>query len=375
MAKILETSITNGEAAKLLRRAEGHFFDAKSIELAPAKLSRTISAFANADGGEFLIGCDERDGAFSWRGFRDSEDANAFLQVIEGIYPLGQSGQLQFLTTVGEDGILLLGEVAKSKDIIPSTDGKPYLRRGAQNLPVTTDDALARLRLTKGIESFETHTVQADPSEITNSASIIEFVLEIVPHQEPEAWLRKQQLIVGGLPTVAGVLMFSDEPQALLPKRSGIKIYRYKTSDDAGSRDTLFAQPITIEGSVYRQIYAAVTLTKQMIEGIRRMTPEGLSPVTYPDETLHEIITNAVLHRDYSIADDVHIRIYDNRVEIQSPGRLPAHVTPQNILDTRFARNGNIVRIINKFPDPPNKDVGEGLNTAFAEMEKLQLRA
>jgi len=65
----------------------------------------------------------------------------------------------------------------------------------------------------------------------------------------------------------------------------------------------------------------------------------------------HEIITNAVLHRDYSVADDVHIRIFDNRVEVVSPGMLPAHITPENILSERFARNAAIVRLINKFPD------------------------
>jgi predicted HTH transcriptional regulator len=53
---------------------------------------------------------------------------------------------------------------------------------------------------------------------------------------------------------------------------------------------------------------------------------------------------------------------------------FPAHVTVENILDERFARNGKLVRLINKFPDPPNKDVGEGLNTAFAAMKKLQLK-
>jgi ATP-dependent DNA helicase RecG len=99
-----------------------------------------------------------------------------------------------------------------------------------------------------------------------------------------------------------------------------------------------------------------------------------LEPVTYPIETLHEVITNAVLHRDYAIADDVHVRIFDNRVEVESPGRLPAHITPKNILKERFARNGNIVRVINKFPDPPNKDVGEGLNTAFEAMRNLRLK-
>jgi ATP-dependent DNA helicase RecG len=105
------------------------------------------------------------------------------------------------------------------------------------------------------------------------------------------------------------------------------------------------------------------------------MGESALEAVKYPNETLHEIITNAVIHRDYSIADDVHIRIFDNRVEIQSPGKLPAHVTPQNILKERFARNGAVTRTLNKFPDPPNKDVGEGLNTAFQAMESLGLKA
>jgi ATP-dependent DNA helicase RecG len=81
-----------------------------------------------------------------------------------------------------------------------------------------------------------------------------------------------------------------------------------------------------------------------------------------------------VIHRDYSIADDIHIRIFDNRIEVQSPGRLPAHVTPKNILNERYARNGQVVRLLNKFPDPPNRDVGEGLNTAFEKMHQLGLK-
>jgi ATP-dependent DNA helicase RecG len=89
---------------------------------------------------------------------------------------------------------------------------------------------------------------------------------------------------------------------------------------------------------------------------------------------LHEIITNAVLHRDYSVTDDVHVRIYENRVEVESPGRLPGHITPENILDQRLSRNPNLVRHLNRFPNPPNKDVGEGLDTAFEFMRKLNLK-
>src|SRR5438552_951508 len=167
-------------------------------------------------------------------------------------------------------------------------------------------------------------------------------------------------------------MLFADEPQAALPKRSAIKIYRYKTTDPEGSRDNLAFDPITIEGCLYEQIYAAVAKTVEVIQDVQILDEEeGFQSVRYPFETLHEIITNAVLHRDYSVADDVHVRIFDNRIEVESPGRLPAHVTVQNILRERFARNGQIVRLINKFPEPPNKDVGEGLNTAFAAMKQL----
>jgi ATP-dependent DNA helicase RecG len=80
------------------------------------------------------------------------------------------------------------------------------------------------------------------------------------------------------------------------------------------------------------------------------------------------------LHRDYSLATDIQIRIYDDRIEVESPGKLPGHVTTANVLHEQFARNPKIVRLINKFPDPPNKDVGEGLNTAFQAMRCIRLK-
>jgi ATP-dependent DNA helicase RecG len=239
---------------------------------------------------------------------------------------------------------------------------------------VVGEEALTRLRRNKGIASFETEPVPVEKSLITNSEPIIKFMLEVVPAAEPEPWLKKQQVIVEEKPTVAGLLLFADEPQAAIPKRCGLKIYRYKTKDDEGSRETLDFDPVSIEGCAYDQIKAAVQKTTEIIESVRINTPSGLTTVAYPSTALHEVITNAVLHRDYSIADDIHIRIFDNRVEVLSPGTLPAHITPANILNERFARNGAIVRLINKFPNPPNKDVGEGLNTAFNAMREMKLK-
>jgi ATP-dependent DNA helicase RecG len=53
---------------------------------------------------------------------------------------------------------------------------------------------------------------------------------------------------------------------------------------------------------------------------------------------------------------------------------LSGQVTVKNIRDQQFARNGALGRLINEFPYPPNKDVGEGLNTAFKAMQKLRLK-
>lgn len=372
---ITKTEITQSQYEKILQFEEGHFLDFKSIDIAPGKLSRHISAFANADGGELYIGINElANEKLEWKGFTSQEDANGHLQIFEKLFPLNQDFNYTFFKAPISDTLVLQVSISKTREIKYASDGKPYVRRGAQSLPVDTSEGLRQLELAKGITSFETQTVDAPANEITNSLNIIRFLVEIIPTAEPDAWLRKQLLIREDKPTVAGVVLFSDEPQALLPKRCSIKIYRYQTNSAIGSRDTLVFNPITIEGNVYDQIYASVDKVVELIEDLSVLGEKKLEKITYPKETLHEIITNAVIHRDYSFADDIHIRIFDNRIEIESPGRLPAHITEENIMDERFARNGSIVRLINKFPNPPNKDVGEGLNTAFEAMRKMRLK-
>jgi ATP-dependent DNA helicase RecG len=369
--------LTDKQLQEVLSYTEGHFLDLKAKEIKPGKLTRSISAFANADGGELYIGIAENvtlPFPHKWEGFAKPEDANAHLQVFENLFPLGEDYLYNFLSHPQQNGVVLQVIVRKTKAVVKAQDGIAYIRRGAQCLPVNTADKIALLERNKGITSFENEPVGVELDRVCNSIVTTSFIKEVVPTSEPEPWLRKQELIKNGRPTVCGVVLFADLPQAILPKRSGIKIYRYQTSDAQGTRDTLVGNPISVEGCAYDLIKQAVEITKQTIGGIQILGTKGLEAVAYPTETLHEVITNAVLHRDYAIADDVHVRIFDNRVEVESPGRLPAHITPKNILTERFARNGNLVRVINKFPNPPNKDVGEGLNTAFEAMRNLRLK-
>src|SRR5690606_7667493 len=125
------------------------------------------------------------------------------------------------------------------------------------------------LELAKGVASFESNTVDAPTEEISNSLVIIDFILNVIPSAEPMPWLRKQRLVIDDKPTVGGVLLFADEPQAILPKRSGIKIYQYATKDDVGTRETLVSDPITIEGHLYSQILKSVDRTVDLVENLK----------------------------------------------------------------------------------------------------------
>ena len=180
-------------------------------------------------------------------------------------------------------------------------------------------EALKRLEYLKGVSSFETQTVDVPVDLVSESLIVTAFVMDVVPTVDAvEPWLRKQLLVRDGKPTVAALLLFSDEPQVALPKQSAVKIYRYATTDAEGTRATLIGQPITIEGAAYDVIKESVRTAVDTVQGIRILGASGLEEISYPQVTLHEIITNAVLHRDYSIADDIHVRIFDNRVEVRA---------------------------------------------------------
>jgi ATP-dependent DNA helicase RecG len=367
-------TVSDQKAAALLAQQEGHFLDFKAKEIAPARLTQTISAFANAEGGDIYIGVAEGPDGFVWDGFENAEAANPFVLLFEQLFPLGDEFSYELIANANRRGLLLHVSARRTSRVMLASDGNAYIRRNAQKIRVDSDEAKRRLELDKGIYSFEAETVDIDVSVVSDSRVMGQFLASTIPDRTPAEFLAMELLVRRELPRVAAVLLFSDLPQAALPDRSSVKIARYRTSGVA-TREALVGPAETVEGPVYDLIYDAVDRTRRQIEAHQVQGERGLEPAKYPHETLHEIIANAVLHRDYSIPDHVHIRVFDNRVEVESPGRLPGQVTTENILNTRAIRNGKLVRLINKFPNPPNKDMGEGLNTAAEAMRNVRLRA
>lgn len=181
---IQKISLAKNQIYKILQLEEGHFADLKSIDISPAKLTKAISAFANADGGELYVGVDEGPNGsnHSWRGFINMEAANGHLQVFEELFPLGGDFLYEFMQCDDQPGLVLHVIIQKTKEIKYASDGKAYVRRGSQSLPVGPE-GLERLRRNKGITSFESETVPVPIEIITNSLTVIDFMLSSVPNR------------------------------------------------------------------------------------------------------------------------------------------------------------------------------------------------
>ena len=129
----MAVEITTEQKDKILALQEDFFCDLKAKEIEPAKLSETISSFANAAGGEVYIGIREHTQRGKktriWDGFEDEEAANPFLQVLNSIAPLADFIETSMLSHEGSPGLVLKIEIRKNASITKATNGKPYIRK------------------------------------------------------------------------------------------------------------------------------------------------------------------------------------------------------------------------------------------------------
>jgi ATP-dependent DNA helicase RecG len=144
------------------------------------------------------------------------------------------------------------------------------------------------------------------------------------------------------LPTYAGLLLFGREPQRWV-RSSMILVVRYAgtTMGDIFVRDE-------IQGTLPEQIRRAEAFVlDNMRRGVRLLGLERIEETEYPVEAIREAIVNAIAHRDYRIrGDEIRVLMFGDRIEFYSPGRLPGHITVDNLIEERFSRNEIIVQIL-----------------------------
>ena len=108
--------------------------------------------------------------------------------------------------------------------------------------------------------------------------------------------------------------------------------------------------------------------TKLGTDGLFHTTPE------YPEFAWKEIIINSIAHRDYSIkGTDIQIKMFDDRITVESPGILPGIVRLNNLRTVHFSRNPNIARFLHEYDYV--QEFGEGIDRMFNEMAAAGLPA
>lgn len=372
--------ITIEEARGFCENMESHFFDRKDSRIKPADLEKTVVAFANSDGGEVVLGVkddkEEPDPARRWVGVGDIEDFNTHIASVSGLLPVVPL-RIRFLRCEElSPGIVLHIYIDKSNSVHKTSAQEVYVRQSAQKIKITDPQRVVALSYSKGATTFEDEILtECPPETVVDSQAVEDMLSGIGSKMDSLNYLINQNLVRGSdfSPRVASVLLFSDEPSAFIPRQCSVKVARYETREDDPERDHL-KYSYTIEGASYNLIHQTTKKIGEILSDIKIWTTHGLKQVEYPDEAIWEIVVNAIIHRDYSISDHVHIHIFNDRIEITSPGKLPGFVSVENILDQRFSRNPRIVRQLSRYKNPPNKDMGEGLDTAFQKMKQWKLK-
>jgi ATP-dependent DNA helicase RecG len=360
--------------ARLLALPEDQWFDRKSSRIAPRDLADDLIGMANADGGTIVVGL--RRGIVEG-GEGDVKRRNAQLQAAIDFARPPVAVKHRVVRCVNANGArdsLLVLDVATSDVVHASGKDDVYLRVGDETRRLSFHQR-QELLFDKGQASYEARPLQGLDAEALDELLLDQYAAAI---GHPNAWrlLRARGLAArGGELTIAGLLLFALAPQAVLPE-TFVRILRYRGRErGAGARQQL-VEDIRIEGPIPHQLREA-QLVIQRLQPVRKALVTGSGRFgevpLIPEEAWLEGVVNAVVHRSYSLSGDhIRVEIFDDRIEISSPGRFPGLVDLSDPLrSTRFARNPRIARVCSDLHF--GQELGEGIRRIFEEMRAAGL--
>ena len=288
----------------------------------------------------------------------------------------GVDVQAQSLVVDGHE--LTVVAIPEVRDrIVTTTDGRLLRRVGSDNQPLR-GDALGRFVRAREERSGEDEPIArldyADLDlELINRALVSD---KRPPIRRRASGALSRALVDLGVAEIAdasldpqalraAVLLFADQPTRYV-KAAAIQVVR-RVGVGPGPG------PVSTREDIDGPIPALLERTLAFIDkhtshyeavvGTHRETF-----AEYPPAVLREAILNALAHRDYSlIGATVDVTIWDDRIEIHSPGPLPGHITTENMRSEHYSRNRRIMRVLKTLNLV--EEYGEGVDRMFNEME------
>ena len=250
---------------------------------------------------------------------------------------------------LGDGKPLLVVEVAPG-DARHDSPGGSYQRVGSSKRRMTPDQRL-RLAQQRGQSRFLWFDRQPVPETglETLSERLWKPLVSVAGAVDPPRALRNLRLLAQDSSdalraTVAGILLCSETPEKWFPNAS-VMATRYRGVDRAS--DQLDAQEIV--GPLHHQIADAVSFAVRNMRVVARKAPGRIDMPQYSAEAMFEALVNAVVHRDYSISGRrIRLSMFEDRLEIDSPGALPNGMTIASMEASQATRNEVIASVFGR---------------------------
>lgn len=368
---------THIEMVKIEPEDENKYFDRKSCQIRVAELAPHISAFANADGGTLVIGISDKKRIIEGINACGNDKINEFINAPKDCCRPMPRYKEEFIDVVNVHGepnrVLLLHIEASTGQVIRTANDRTYLRIGDKSKEMLGEN-LRNLEYAKGSRHYE--------GEINSYATLEDLDDDLLNSYKEkigaESIETSQVLRARGFVRQQGDKEYLTNAAVLLFAKNIMQFYsncrvRFLRIDgrelQVGDifniiKDKSIDIPILRiidEAKNYISDQLRVFITQDIKTGKFIETPE------YPKFPWLEGIVNAVAHRDYSMTGCfIKISMYDDRLEIESPGCLPDVVTVNNIRETRFSRNPKISRVLTEFGWV--RELNEGVKKIFIDM-------
>ena len=359
----------------ILSREEGQTFDRKSIRIKPKDLAVTIIAFANADGGDLVLGI--TDGKKEIEGVDDDQKVlNEIRRTPFDFCIPSVNTQVEMLPCVdrtGKDNHVLVFHIEPSMRVYANQADEVFLRVGDKSKKLSFDERF-QLMNDKGQTCYEETAVYSAELNDIDMTLVDDYCQKIRYGKSSLEFLTENHGYIieknGKLhPTIVTLLLFGKKPQDFLP-RASVRFIRYEGTEEKTGTEMNVIKDVIFEGPVREQIDKSVAFLATQIKERTYLGADGkfVTEAEYPEFVRQEMIVNACCHRDLSITGtDIQVKLFDDKLVVESPGNLPGLVRPDNIRHTHFSRNPRLARYLKTYKYV--KEFGEGVDRMCREME------
>lgn len=335
-------------------------------------LIKTCVAFANGTGGKIVIGVDDKTRALVGVSI-DTRD-RIYDEFPNSVYDATMPALLvDIYEQAFDDGHVIIIDVPSSirKPVCVKKEGIPagiYLRAGTSTRKATPEYVEELMRESKRMH-FDEEMIQEDTKILSDI--LLHKIFKKIDMRQLLAEKITTTSSIGGkkyYPTVAGVLGFCESPEHYIPEAM-VVCTRFLGKE---GRDII--QSEEVRGNLEEQIETSFQLIKSWLMRDYHLIGTKMQAKTIvPEIALREAIANALIHRKYWIPGAVKIALYDNRLEIFSPGEFPGLVDINNLGDgTTYLRNPTLARIARKLGLV--EKLGTGIKLMIESCRKAQIK-